>query len=123
MGAVWEVHEAIQRYLESAESIVSTVDTEADRRVAALNAIQPAASFVTDSSWYEEWGNLASVQAKLYFETNAIRYDDDDAERYFEALETFDEALAAKYKTSAKHQLAWAEFWVASDRITWRDNQ
>lgn len=113
LDAVQDAGNAVERYVERAATIAEGSISE-ERADAALGATQRAASFVTGSSWNSDWTNLARIWWNLDFEENARSYDEKDADRYFEATETFAETDTARSKANAEYQVARAELAVAS---------
>ena len=113
LAAVWDVYEAAESYMEWAADIAEGAISE-ERADAALNAAQSAASFVTSSSRHSDWTRFVQIWWNLDFDENARNYDQKDADRYFEASETFAEADTAKFKANAEYQVARAELAVAS---------
>ena len=109
----WDVYDAVSRYMERAASVAEAASSE-DRAGAALKATRRAASFVTDSSWHSDWNAFAVIWWDLDFEENARSYDDNDAERYFEATRAFLDAETAVYTAYAAYQVARAELAVAT---------
>ena len=111
LSAVWYVDGAIGSYMARAAQIAQSTGSGGEGRArAASDAARAAASFVAGSSWREEWGNLGRVWWTLDLERNALRYDDEDVDRYIEAQEALQAAEAAQSK-------AWAELYVASAEL------
>ena len=112
-AAIWDVNDAVERYMERSVAVAEGALSE-ERAEAALGATRRAASFVTGSSWHSDWTDLGRVFQHLDFEENARRYDDKDADRYFEAFEPYADADTAKAKANAEYQVARAELAAAS---------
>lgn len=112
-GPVWDVNDAVERYMERAATVAEGASSE-DRADAALQATRRAALLATGSSWHADWTALALAWWNLDFDQNARRYDEKDAERYFEAARAFADADAAMFRADAAYQVAKAELAVAT---------
>ena len=112
-NAVWNVNDAIERYMERATTVAEGSASKA-RAEAALNAVESAASFIADSSWLPVWADLVTRWDVLNFEERAIDYEERHRERYLEAGDEYEKAYDAWASANAKYHVARAEAAVAS---------
>ena len=103
----------VSGYLERAVTVAERASSE-ERAEAALRAARRAASFLTDS--FAHFADLNRMALNLEFEEDARRYDDDDADGYFKAIEAFLEAGRKGANANAEYHIARAELAVASFR-------
>ena len=111
--ALWNVNEAIERYMERAATVGEGARAQ-KRAEAALNAVESAASFIADSSWNPDWAALATRWDVLNFEERAIDYEERHRERYLEAGDEHSEVYTAWANANARYHVARAEAAVAS---------
>ena len=111
--AIWDVNDAIERYMEGAVTVGEGAVSE-KRAEAALNAVESAASFVADSSWNPDWADLARRWDVLNVEERAIDYEERHRERYLEAGDEYSEVYAVWVRANARYHVARAVAAVAS---------
>ena len=117
---VRSVRQAILSYIDRAADLAEISSNEEDAEEAS-KALERAAEFIESDSVSAAVVDLTRTSIDVYFEENARRYDDRDAERYLEAVETttqlqIDEDIATVEYNKARAAIAVANYGSNSDQ-------